>query len=72
MGESLCVFTLLLLALVASAASLVSIPLHRFKSVRQTLGEVDTELVVAQPKYYNGAGSTMPIPEPLSNYLDET
>ncbi|XP_077558501.1 lysosomal aspartic protease-like isoform X1 [Haemaphysalis longicornis] len=47
-----------------------SIPLHRFKSVRQTLGEVDTELVVAQPKYYNDAGSAMPIPEPLSNYLD--
>lgn len=58
------------LAALSAVNCLLSVPLHRFKSVRRALEEVGTEVVVAQPKYYNEVGGTLPIPEPLSNYLD--
>lgn len=61
---------LFFLSAVSTASCLFSVPLHRIKSVRQELGEVGTEVVVAQPKYYSEANANAPIPEPLSNYLD--
>jgi len=47
------------------AASLQRVPLHRFKSARRTLHEVNTALENLKTRYVYG-----PHPEPLSNYLD--
>ncbi|XP_064482365.1 lysosomal aspartic protease-like [Ornithodoros turicata] len=60
---------LVLLTAVATGSCLFSVPLHRIKSVRCKLGEVGTDVEVAQPKY-NSDDVNLPIPEPLSNYLD--
>ncbi|CAL1291326.1 unnamed protein product [Larinioides sclopetarius] len=59
------VFSLLALA---SAERLLRLPLHRHKTVRHHLHEVDTPIEVALPtrRFNNSA----PFPEPLSNYMD--
>jgi len=46
--------------------ALQRISLHRFKSARRTLQEVDSAVDQLQAKYV-GSG---PVPEPLTNYLD--
>jgi len=48
------------------AVAVQRISLHRFKSARRTLKEVDSEVDQLQYKY-TGNG---PVPEPLTNYLD--
>lgn len=58
--------TCCLLLLVSAAVALERISLHRFKSARRTLREVDSAVDQLQMKY---AGSG-PVPEPLTNYLD--
>ena len=55
-----------LLLLVGAAVALQRISLHRFKSARRTLQEVDSVVDQLQAKYV-GVG---PVPEPLTNYLD--
>jgi len=60
-----CIACCLLLAVSATVA-LQRIPLHRFKSARRTLTEVDSAVDQLQMKY----ASSGPVPEPLTNYLD--
>jgi len=55
-----------LLLAVSVAVAVQRIPLHRFKSVRRTLTEVDSAVDQLQMRY----ASTGPVPEPLTNYLD--
>lgn len=72
--------SLLLLALgllAASAAALVRIPLHKFKSIRRTMSEVGgpvEELIAKGPisKYAQAVPAVTggPIPEMLKNYMD--
>ncbi|XP_019522920.1 PREDICTED: cathepsin D [Hipposideros armiger] len=72
--------SLLLLALgllAASAAALVRIPLHKFKSIRRTMSEVGgpvEDLIAKGPisKYAQGMPAVTggPIPEMLKNYMD--
>nr|ACC68942.1 cathepsin D (predicted) [Rhinolophus ferrumequinum] len=72
--------SLLLLALgllAASAAALVRIPLHKFKSIRRTMSEVGgpvEDLIAKGPiwKYAHGVPAVTggPIPEMLKNYMD--
>ncbi|XP_032976626.1 cathepsin D [Rhinolophus ferrumequinum] len=72
--------SLLLLALgllAASAAALVRIPLHKFKSIRRTMSEVGgpvEDLIAKGPiwKYAQGVPAVTggPIPEMLKNYMD--
>ncbi|KAM8970019.1 cathepsin D [Sarcophilus harrisii] len=62
-------------ALVAPAGALLRIPLHKFKSIRQTLRESGGPVELAREplsKYALGAppGNGGPIPEMLKNYLD--
>jgi len=59
----ICVFSLVVVAVLAEER----IRLHRFKSVRRTLAEVDSSVNRLKLKYASFGG---PVPEPLSNYLD--
>ena len=65
MWKIVCVSCCILL-LASAAVALQRISLHRFKSARRTLQEVDSAVEQLQSKYIaNG-----PVPEPLTNYLD--
>jgi len=55
-----------LLVLLSTAVALQRIPLHRFKSARRTLQDVDSAVDHLQAKYVGNG----PVPEPLTNYLD--
>lgn len=57
---------LLFVCITACAADFMRIPLYRFRSVRQHLHEVGTELAALRMKF----AARGPAPEPLSNYLD--
>ncbi|XP_027724504.1 cathepsin D [Vombatus ursinus] len=66
---------LLLCALLEPASALIRIPLHKFKSVRQTLREAGRPVQLAREplsKYALGSlpVSGGPIPEMLKNYMD--
>ena len=54
------------LLLASAAVALQRISLHRFKSARRTLQEVDSAVEQLQSKYVGNG----PVPEPLTNYLD--
>jgi len=56
-----------LLLAVSTAVAFQRIRLHRFKSARRTLMEVDSAVDQLQMKY---GSTTGPVPEPLTNYLD--
>jgi len=62
------VMFLLTSILVVTAFGEERIRLHRFKSVRRTLTEVDSSVNRLKLKYASHGGE--PVPEPLSNYLD--
>lgn len=49
--------------------SLIRIPLHRFKSVKRQLYEVDSDIQLLKNKYFHSLGENS-APEPLTNYLD--
>jgi cathepsin D len=61
---------LALLSLISICAALTRVPLHRFKSVRRHLKEVDSPEAVLSLKSKFSEGANGPHPEPLSNYLD--
>ena len=55
-----------LLLVVSATVALQRIRLHRFKSARRTLTDVDSAVDQLQTKYVSHG----PVPEPLTNYLD--
>jgi len=65
MSQAVYIACCLLLA-VSAAMALQRIPLHRFKSARRTLTDVDSAVDQLQMKYTSNG----PVPEPLTNYLD--
>jgi len=65
-GSLRCV--VLLCVFIGFGLALERIQLHRVKSVRRTLKDVDSEVERLQMKF--GANEMKSTPEPLTNYMD--
>merc|ERR1711935_1052061 len=56
-----------LMAVASSSSDFIRVPLHRIKTARKHLHEVDTSINFVRRRWGSGG---KPTPEPLSNYLD--
>ena len=55
-----------LMAVALSSSDFIRVPLHRIKTARKQLHEVDTSINFVRRRYGSGP---KPTPEPLSNYM---